>query len=140
MANPLMIKITLHSVLRLGLAALWVCAFEAHAQNSTNSGSLSQNFRWEQHVLVIQPKVPAAPSEVTPPPVTRGLNQWLMRMHEASLRNSYAGIFVVSALGGSMSSSRIWHASDGAQTLRPEQFTEMVQQVRAIAKAIGRTA
>jgi len=30
--------------------------------------------------------------------------------------------------------------SDGAQTLRPEQFTEMVEQVRAIAKAIGRTA
>ena len=31
-------------------------------------------------------------------------------------------------------------ASDGAQTLRPDQFSEMVQQVRAIAKAIGRTA
>ena len=31
-------------------------------------------------------------------------------------------------------------ASDGAQTLRPEQFTEMLTQVRAIAKAIGRTA
>jgi len=30
--------------------------------------------------------------------------------------------------------------SDGAQTLRPEQFTEMLEQVRAIAKAIGRTA
>jgi 3-deoxy-7-phosphoheptulonate synthase len=30
--------------------------------------------------------------------------------------------------------------SDGAQTLRPDQFTEMVQQVRAIAKAIGRSA
>ena len=30
--------------------------------------------------------------------------------------------------------------SDGAQTLRPEQFTEMVEQVRAIAKAIGRSA
>jgi 3-deoxy-7-phosphoheptulonate synthase len=31
-------------------------------------------------------------------------------------------------------------ASDGAQTLRPDQFTEMLEQVRAIAKAIGRTA
>src|SRR6185437_7043327 len=30
--------------------------------------------------------------------------------------------------------------SDGAQTLRPEQFTEMMRQVRAIAAAIGRTA
>jgi 3-deoxy-7-phosphoheptulonate synthase len=31
-------------------------------------------------------------------------------------------------------------ASDGAQTLRPEQFSEMMQQTRAIALAIGRTA
>jgi 3-deoxy-7-phosphoheptulonate synthase len=31
-------------------------------------------------------------------------------------------------------------ASDGAQTLRPEQFSEMMSQVRAIAAAIGRTA
>jgi 3-deoxy-7-phosphoheptulonate synthase len=30
--------------------------------------------------------------------------------------------------------------SDGAQTLRPEQFQEMMTQVRAIAHAIGRTA
>ena len=30
--------------------------------------------------------------------------------------------------------------SDGAQTLRPDQFIEMMQQVRAIAAAIGRTA
>jgi 3-deoxy-7-phosphoheptulonate synthase len=31
-------------------------------------------------------------------------------------------------------------ASDGAQTLRPEQFAEMMQQTRAIASAIGRMA
>src|ERR1700719_1502394 len=30
--------------------------------------------------------------------------------------------------------------SDGAQTLTPPQFTEMMQQVRAIASAVGRTA
>jgi 3-deoxy-7-phosphoheptulonate synthase len=30
--------------------------------------------------------------------------------------------------------------SDGAQTLTPGQFTEMMQQVRAIAAAVGRTA
>src|SRR5205809_4619992 len=29
--------------------------------------------------------------------------------------------------------------SDGAQTLRPEQFTEMMQQSRMIATAVGRT-
>jgi 3-deoxy-7-phosphoheptulonate synthase len=30
--------------------------------------------------------------------------------------------------------------SDGAQTLNPQQFAEMMQQVRAIAAAVGRTA
>jgi 3-deoxy-7-phosphoheptulonate synthase len=30
--------------------------------------------------------------------------------------------------------------SDGAQTLRPDQFSEMMQQVRSVAAAIGRTA
>jgi 3-deoxy-7-phosphoheptulonate synthase len=30
--------------------------------------------------------------------------------------------------------------SDGAQTLRPEQFVELMQQVRAIAAAVGRSA
>jgi len=30
--------------------------------------------------------------------------------------------------------------SDGAQTLKPEQFTEMMRQVRAVAAAIGRAA
>jgi 3-deoxy-7-phosphoheptulonate synthase len=30
-------------------------------------------------------------------------------------------------------------ASDGAQTLKPEQFTELMQQVRMIAAAVGRT-
>jgi 3-deoxy-D-arabino-heptulosonate 7-phosphate (DAHP) synthase len=30
--------------------------------------------------------------------------------------------------------------SDGAQTLTPEQFTEMMRQVRLIAAAVGRTA
>jgi 3-deoxy-7-phosphoheptulonate synthase len=31
-------------------------------------------------------------------------------------------------------------ASDGAQTLRPEQFVEMMKQVKAIAAVLGRTA
>jgi 3-deoxy-7-phosphoheptulonate synthase len=31
-------------------------------------------------------------------------------------------------------------ASDGAQTLRPDQFTEMMRQVKAIAAVLGRTA
>lgn len=45
----------------------------------------------------------------------RNLGQWLLRMHEASRKQSYAGTFVVSSAGGAMSSSRIWHACDGDQ-------------------------
>jgi 3-deoxy-7-phosphoheptulonate synthase len=30
-------------------------------------------------------------------------------------------------------------ASDGAQTLRPEQFRELMSQLRIIAQAVGRT-
>ena len=30
--------------------------------------------------------------------------------------------------------------SDGAQTLKPEQFAELMQQIRMIATAVGRTA
>ncbi len=45
----------------------------------------------------------------------RNLGQWLLRMHEASRRQAYAGTFVVSSAAGAMSSSRIWHACDGDQ-------------------------
>lgn len=43
------------------------------------------------------------------------LNEWLERMRKAALDNRYTGTFVVSAPGGAMSSSRIWHAGDGKQ-------------------------
>ena len=46
----------------------------------------------------------------------RNASQWLMRMHEASRRRAYVGTFVVMA-GGSMASSRIWHACDGDQQI-----------------------
>lgn len=62
----------------------------------------------------------------TPPPVattapgvsaeSRNINDWLMRMHEASRNRSYVGTFVVSS-GGAMSSARIWHVCDGTQQL-----------------------
>lgn len=62
----------------------------------------------------------------TPPPVattapgvsaeSRNINDWLMRMHEASRNRSYVGTFVVSS-GGTMSSARIWHVCDGTQQL-----------------------
>jgi sigma-E factor negative regulatory protein RseB len=53
----------------------------------------------------------------------RSVNDWLMRMHDASRQRAYVGTFVVSA-GGRMSSARIWHACDGEQQMeRVESLT-----------------
>lgn len=43
----------------------------------------------------------------------RSVSEWLVRMHEASKLRSYVGTFVVSSIGGGMSSARIWHANEG---------------------------
>jgi sigma-E factor negative regulatory protein RseB len=43
----------------------------------------------------------------------RTVSEWLVRMHEASKLRSYVGTFVVSSIGGGMSSARIWHAYEG---------------------------
>ena len=65
---------------------------------------------------------------VTPPAIsqqtqTRSLNDWLMRMHQASSNRSYVGTFVVSA-GASMSSAKIWRVCEGAQQIeRVETLT-----------------
>ena len=59
----------------------------------------------------------ASPAEV------RSLNDWLMRMHQASVNRSYVGTFVVSA-GGNMSSAKIWHVCEGSQQVeRVETLT-----------------
>jgi sigma-E factor negative regulatory protein RseB len=42
----------------------------------------------------------------------RSINEWLLRMHEASRLRSYAGTFVVSSPTG-LASARIWHACEG---------------------------
>jgi sigma-E factor negative regulatory protein RseB len=56
-------------------------------------------------------------------PLQTGLNEWLVRIHEASSKQSYVGVFVVS-VEGRMSSARIWHACEGAQQLeRVETLT-----------------
>lgn len=47
----------------------------------------------------------------------RGVNEWLMRMQDASRLRSYVGTFVVSSSGGALSSARIWHAGDSAQQI-----------------------
>jgi len=57
---------------------------------------------------VSSPSTPAVISDA------RSLNDWLMRMHQASTNRSYVGTFVVSA-GGNMSSAKIWHVCEGRQ-------------------------
>lgn len=65
---------------------------------------------------------PAPPA--TAPLRERTVSEWLVRMHEASRIRSYAGTFVVSSIGGGMSSARIWHAHDGdVQVERVESLT-----------------
>lgn len=60
---------------------------------------------------------PAPAPELSP-------GEWLMRMHEASKLRSYVGTFVVSSIGGGMSSARIWHAFEGnVQVERVESLT-----------------
>ena len=56
---------------------------------------------------------PAAPasSAVTD---SKGINDWLLRMHEASKSRSYIGTYMVS-IGGQMQSAKIWHVCDGGQ-------------------------
>lgn len=54
---------------------------------------------------------------------SRSINDWLMRMHEASRKRSYIGTFVVSS-GGAMSSAKIWHVCEGDQQMeRVETLT-----------------
>ena len=54
---------------------------------------------------------------------SRSLNDWLMRMHDASRSRSYIGTYVVSS-GGTMSSAKIWHACEGGEQMeRVETLT-----------------
>jgi sigma-E factor negative regulatory protein RseB len=70
-------------------------------------------FGWVQAQPASAPRVPE-----------RSVGEWLMRMHDASRLRSYAGTFVVSSIGGGMSSARIWHAFDGTvQVERVESLT-----------------
>ena len=59
--------------------------------------------------------VHAAPPAASAP--ERGVNEWLMRIQDASRLRSYAGTFVVSSSGGALSSARIWHSGDRAQQI-----------------------
>ena len=53
----------------------------------------------------------------------KSINDWLLRLHEASKRRSYIGTYVVSS-GGQMQSAKIWHVCEGAQQMeRVESLT-----------------
>jgi sigma-E factor negative regulatory protein RseB len=67
---------------------------------------------------------PAQPASAPSRAGDRSVSEWLVRMHEASRSRSYVGTFVVSSVGGGMSSARIWHARDGdVQVERVESLT-----------------
>lgn len=53
----------------------------------------------------------------------KSINDWLMRMHEASKKQAYIGTYVVSS-GGTISSAKIWHVCEGNQQMeRVETLT-----------------
>lgn len=77
--------------------------------------------RWSASALVALVAGLAAPVSVQAAPVatpaaSRSLNEWLVRMHEATRQRSFMGTLVVSA-GANMSASRIWHVCDGTQQM-----------------------
>jgi sigma-E factor negative regulatory protein RseB len=74
--------------------------------------------------IFAQPMSSNLPAAVVEPAVAnRSLNDWLIRMHEASQRRAYIGTFVVST-GDSIASARIWHVCEGTQQMeRIESLT-----------------
>ncbi len=64
-----------------------------------------------------------APNSASQPVSARALNEWLMRINDASKQRTYTGTFVVS-VAGDISSARIWHACEGDQQMeRVETLT-----------------
>lgn len=62
---------------------------------------------------------------------TRSVNDWLLRMHDASKQRAYIGTFVVS-VGADMSSAKIWHVCDG------ELQMERVETLTGVPRSIFR--
>ncbi|MGH6639609.1 MAG: MucB/RseB C-terminal domain-containing protein [Polaromonas sp.] len=66
---------------------------------------------------------PALPATAATEAEFKSINDWLMRVHEASKKRAYIGTFVVSS-GGAMSSAKIWHVCEGNQQVeRVEMLT-----------------
>ena len=62
---------------------------------------------------------------------TRSVNDWLLRMHDASKQRAYIGTFVVS-VGADMSSAKIWHVCEG------ELQMERVETLTGVPRSIFR--
>ena len=60
------------------------------------------------------PTVTQAASAASAAVESKSINDWLLRLHEASKRRSYIGTYVVSS-GGQMQSAKIWHVCEGTQ-------------------------
>ena len=75
---------------------------------------------WAQaaiNLVVAQPLYPQAALPTQTSTVDgKGLNDWLLRMHEASKNRAYIGTYVVSS-GGQMQSAKIWHVCDAGQQI-----------------------
>ncbi len=73
-----------------------------------------------QDVLAASPATASALPAATE---SMSINDWLMRMHEASRKRTYTGTFVVSS-AGVISSAKIWHVCEGNQQVeRVETLT-----------------
>lgn len=69
------------------------------------------------HLVAAQP-LSVSPAVLPQPaaPESKNLNDWLLRMHEASKNRAYIGTYVVST-GGQMQSAKIWHVCDAGQQM-----------------------
>ena len=70
-------------------------------------------------------QVPPLGAPATPATVgeSKSINDWLIRMHEASKKRTYIGTYVVSS-GGTISSAKVWHVCEGNQQMeRVETLT-----------------
>lgn len=75
------------------------------------------------NLVAAQTSPATPPNPTTTGPEAKSVNDWLMRMHQASKNRAYIGTYVVSA-GGSMSSAKIWHVCEGNQQIeRVETLT-----------------
>ena len=89
---------------------------------SASVALLAMNYAAAQAPLSLPASAPVQTTSATGAE-SSNINDWLMRLHQASKTQTYIGTYVVSA-GGVMSSAKIWHACEGNQQIeRVETLT-----------------